>query len=462
MSDCPNCLTAEEIAAWQPQRHPAGAAPLIQGLSEAGQWTPQQLAGRRWPVGCVAMEITQRCNLDCTLCYLSEKSEAVRDLPLAEVFRRIDMIHSLYGQETDVQVSGGDPTLRRKDELVAIVRRIRELGMRPSLFTNGIKATRALLTELADNGLIDVAFHVDMTQNRRGYRSEAELNKIRLEYIERARGLPLSVFFNTTVFAGNFQDIPGIVRFFRAHADIVRLVSFQLQADTGRGVLRHRPTLISSESVVQQINRGAGRALNFETALVGHPKCNRYAMAVEVNGRLYDAFDDPAFVNGVFQRLSGVTFDRQNRARALGALIGAAFRNPGYWWPILRYVRRKLWEMRSDLVKSRGRANKLSFFVHNFMDAEHLDRDRCKSCIFMVATREGAISMCVHNAKRDTFILEPVPLPGAKGTRVWQPTTGTIVKPADVESSVETQPLPRKLRKGRARTTRQEAPEPAG
>ena len=36
----------------------------------------QQMGGR-WSIGCVALEITQRCNLDCTLCYLSEHSEMV-------------------------------------------------------------------------------------------------------------------------------------------------------------------------------------------------------------------------------------------------------------------------------------------------------------------------------------------------------------------------------------------------
>lgn len=29
-------------------------------------------------MGWVTLEITQRCNLDCTLCYLSENSEAVK------------------------------------------------------------------------------------------------------------------------------------------------------------------------------------------------------------------------------------------------------------------------------------------------------------------------------------------------------------------------------------------------
>ncbi|MGE4112301.1 MAG: radical SAM protein, partial [Burkholderiales bacterium] len=138
-------------------------------MQETGQWDPAQFVGRRTAIGCVALEITQRCNLDCSACYLSEHSETVKDLPLDEVFRRIDMIYSAYGADVDIQVTGGDPTLRKADELVAIVRRISERGMRPALFTNGIRATRALLTRLADAGLIDVAFHVDMTQERRGY-----------------------------------------------------------------------------------------------------------------------------------------------------------------------------------------------------------------------------------------------------------------------------------------------------
>ncbi|MDE2468563.1 MAG: radical SAM protein, partial [Bradyrhizobium sp.] len=179
-----------------------------QTMTETGQWDAAQSMGRRWPIGCVALEITQRCNLDCGACYLSEHSEAVRDLPLEEVYRRIDMIRDTYGSDVDVQVTGGDPTLRKQDELVAIVRRLREVGMRPTLFTNGIRATRDLLVRLVEAGLVDVAFHVDLTQGRRGYQTEGDLNELRRTYIERARGLPLSVFFNTTVFDGNFDQIP--------------------------------------------------------------------------------------------------------------------------------------------------------------------------------------------------------------------------------------------------------------
>ena len=146
-------------------------------MRATGQWGERQAAGRRWSIGCVSLEITQRCNLDCTLCYLSESAEAIRDLPLDEVFRRVDVIAAQYGPNTDVQISGGDPTLRDKGELSEIVRYIRAKGLRASLFTNGILLTRDWLKKLATDGLNDVAFHVDVTQERKGFTTEFQLNQ---------------------------------------------------------------------------------------------------------------------------------------------------------------------------------------------------------------------------------------------------------------------------------------------
>jgi uncharacterized radical SAM superfamily Fe-S cluster-containing enzyme len=77
-------------------------------------FTANQILGRSKSIGCTAVEITQRCNLDCTLCYLSDSAEQVNDLPIEEVFRRLDMIKASYGSGTNVQITGGDPTLRKK------------------------------------------------------------------------------------------------------------------------------------------------------------------------------------------------------------------------------------------------------------------------------------------------------------------------------------------------------------
>ncbi|MEN9868123.1 MAG: hypothetical protein RL748_3713, partial [Pseudomonadota bacterium] len=237
-------LSAQEIQDWPVESlADDGLSPMQRTrarMQAASQWADWQMMGRRMAMGCVALEITQRCNLDCSYCYLSESSEALKDIPLQEVYRRIDQAFAFYGPDTDIQVTGGDPTLRKTDELIAIVAYIKQRGMRASLFTNGIKASRALLEQLCAVGLDDVAFHVDMTQERPGYQSEAELHALRLEYIERTRGLPLSVLFNTTAFPGNFHEIPDIARFFVENADQVRLASFQVGADTGRGSERER------------------------------------------------------------------------------------------------------------------------------------------------------------------------------------------------------------------------------
>ena len=437
------------------QRDPLGGSetPLERAkrrMLETGQWGPAQFVGRRTAIGCVALEITQRCNLDCSACYLSEHSEAVKDLPLDEIFRRIDMIHRTYGSDVDIQVTGGDPTLRKAEELVTIVRRIRELGMRPSLFTNGIRATRELLTKLIEAGLIDVAFHVDMTQRRPGYASEVELNEVRRSYIDRARGLPLAVYFNTTIFDGNIDQIPDVVAFFARHSDVVRLVSFQPQADTGRGVVNARSRSITTTSVIRQIEQGLGTQITFDAAHIGHERCNRYAMTFVTNGRAYDGLDNKGLYNSLLARTSAVRFDRQLPRRAIGTFLRCLALNPdiiarGSWWFV-----RKLWRMRRDLVAAHGRVYKLSFFIHNFMDACHLDPERIKACVFMAATVNGPISMCQYNARRDAAILRPIRMQQVDGDWFWHPLTGELSKdePSIEPPSIEL--IHRKSRKVRS------------
>ena len=395
-------------------------AALRERMQRSGQWQDHQMAGRRWPVACVSLEITQRCNLDCTLCYLSESSEAVRDLPLEEVMRRIDLIHAHYGPGTDVQVSGGEPTLRRHDELLAIVERLRERGLRAALFTNGIKASRELLSDLARAGLTDVAFHVDTTQQRAGFASEADLNALRREYIARARGLPLHVFFNTTVHAGNVAEVPMLARFFVEQADGVDFASFQLQAETGRGVQGARSAVISNESIAALLSQGAGTPLTFNALLAGHAQCNRSAVMLVAHGRAHDAFADRAFVARFMRETAGLAIERGTAWRGALSLARAALARPRLALSALRWMAALAWRLRADLLAARGRVHKLTFFTHNFMDAKALDRERIDACVFMAMTQHGPISMCAYNARRDHYLLQPI----ATSQGVWQPLAG--------------------------------------
>ncbi len=442
-------LSAEELRAWTPYRVvDDGLTPLQRArlrVEQAGQWAPWQMLGRRMAVGCVALEITQRCNLDCTYCYLSESSEALKDIPLEEVFRRIEMIRAHYGPQTDVQVTGGEPTLRKRAELVAIVARIRDRGLRPSLFTNGIKATRDLLAELCKAGLEDVAFHVDLTQERKGFSSESELNTIRREYIERARALPLSVFFNTTAFPGNLHELPGLVRFFVGHADVVRLASFQVGADAGRGTGSERGD-VSPEAVIEAIRSGAGAALDFGAAGAGHAECNRYAYGLILNGRMHDFFSDPQFVQEVIAASAHLVVDRAAKGRLLWTVAAFLVPHPGIFARAAVRFAKLAWSARRDLIAARGRVRKLSFFVHNFMDSSALERDRCEACSFMVMTAGGPMSMCVHNAKRDDYLLVPAEVRRQQRLMYFNPSTGRLEREVPGRISVT---LTRKNASGR-------------
>jgi hypothetical protein len=395
-------------------------------MEKAGVWKENQLLGLRFPVACVALEITQRCNLDCSLCYLSEYSEDMKDIPLEVVLRRVDQIYKHYGPHTDVQVTGGDPTLRNRDELEQIVAYVAKLNMRPTLMTNGIKATRALLERLAKVGLVGVAIHVDMTQERPGYSSEKELNEVRKEYIERVRGLPISVLFNTTVFRDNFHEIADTVAFLRSHADVVGFISFQLQADTGRGTIRERDVIINLDTVTAEMKKGLDSPVDFNVLQVGHHDCHNYGMTLSINGQIYDLYHNAPLTVELTHALKEIEMDRNDPVRTVGRIVSWCLRNPRYTMKGLRWVLEHLWRMKSDLIKARGKVHKLTVFAHNFMDAKSLECDRIESCSFMVMTENGPVSMCMHNAKRDDFLFQPIHLNTDKGEQVWDPLTGKI------------------------------------
>jgi molybdenum cofactor biosynthesis enzyme MoaA len=414
-------------------------------MQRNGQWSGAQAAGRRWAIGCVSLEITQRCNLDCTLCYLSDSAEAVRDIPLEDLYRRIDEVALQFGPNTDVQISGGDPTLRDRAELSCIVRYVRSRGLRASLLTNGILLDRDWLRELAQDGLNDVAFHVDMTQQRPGYASEAALNSARRRCIEMARGLPLSVLFNTTVFAGNMHEVAALADFFVCHNDVVRFASFQLGADTGRGTLAGRDLVnVTQASVCAAIAQGAGVALNFDALHGGHRACNRYAMLLTVGTQRIDALADGALVARVMRDTAPVALERGQGSAAAWALARAVLGQPRLWGDLGRQLGRWLWQSRDQWIGRGWRApavRKISFFTHNFMDACGLDAERLDACVFLAATVDGPLSMCAYNAQRDAHLLKPIRLASGK---TWQP----LALAPDANGEVR---IPLKWLKGRPR-----------
>ena len=82
------------------------------------------------------------------------------------------------------------------------------------------------------------------------------------------------------------------------------------------------------------------------------------------------------------------------------------------------------------------------------MDAKTLDQKRCESCSFMVMTPEGSLSMCVHNAKRDDYLLVPTQVMRENKMRYFNPITGQFADRMPDRIAVT---LTRKNARGRAK-----------
>lgn len=381
--------------------------------------TPNQILGRTQSIGCAAVEITQKCNLDCTLCYLSEHSQQVIDIPIEEVFRRLDDVLENYGPGTHIQITGGDPTLRKHSELVEIVRYARRIGLFPALFTNGVGATRPLLDRLAKAGLADLAFHVDTTQRRDGYASEVALNVVRKEYLDRASGLGLMVIFNTTVHHANFAELPALIRFFTDHAASIGLVSFNLQAETGRGEWGKRDVQVTKASVRRQIETAAAKELPWDVVRIGHIKCHDYLPTLIVNGRIHAAIDNIDIFTGLLAAAPSIGSDRHlDRKSLILKYLRIFATRPSTWRLGLKYVLGLILRVGIDALRARGRVHQVTFFIQNFMDASDLDPERIDACSFMVMTSDGPVSMCEHNSRRDEFILKPLKVRSFEGIAI--------------------------------------------
>jgi hypothetical protein len=289
---------------------------------------------------------------------------------------------------------------------------VASIGLNPALFTNGIKASRDLLAELRSVGLVDVAFHVDVTQERKGYVTEASMNEIREEYLGRCRGLGLATIFNTTVCDQNLDEISDLVRWFVARAGVhgLGMCSFQLQADTGRGIQHKRGIQLSRQYMQRLINDACGTPISWENVLIGHPDCHNIGYALVVGGRhVIDLFDDPRVIERFLADFGTVVLDRSDVLRSALKVARHIFSQKPEWIAFAAPWTAKLAaRILSAMARTRSmRVGKLSFFMQNFQDADRLDATRIRNCSFMVATRDGAISMCEHNARRDDYIIPP-------------------------------------------------------
>ena len=184
---------------------------------------------------CVLLEVTQRCNLRCPVCFAGAGGQNA-DPSLAEIDGWLDRLRA-HGSPVNIQLSGGEPTVR--DDLPTIVRRIRARGFDfVQVNTNGIRLAKeaGYAQALADAGLDCAFLQFDgvsdkVYQHIRG----ARLLEIKRQAILRCAEAGLAVVLVPTLVPGvNIGEIGAIVDFALTWVPAVRAVHFQPISYFGR------------------------------------------------------------------------------------------------------------------------------------------------------------------------------------------------------------------------------------
>jgi uncharacterized radical SAM superfamily Fe-S cluster-containing enzyme len=184
----------------------------------------------------VLLEVTDRCNLHCAVCFADSGRGEAEDPPLTDISRLLERAMAAVGP-CNLQLSGGEPTLR--DDLPEIVEVSRRIGYSfIQVNTNGLRlaADIGYGRRLRAAGLSSVFLQFDGVDDEiyRSLRGRALLD-LKLRAVENCGETGLGVVLVPTLVRGvNTDSIGAIVRQALRLAPVVRGIHFQPVSYFGR------------------------------------------------------------------------------------------------------------------------------------------------------------------------------------------------------------------------------------
>jgi uncharacterized radical SAM superfamily Fe-S cluster-containing enzyme len=185
---------------------------------------------------CVLLEVTQRCDLHCPVCFADAANSPRPDLTHNEINAWYERLLA-SGGPFNIQLSGGEPCVR--NDLPEIIRLGRSHGFTFfQLNTNGVRIARDIeyLAELKEAGLSTVFLQFDGTRDDiyktiRG----RELLENKMVAIENCRRQGIGVILVPTLVPDvNTDDIGNLIQLALDHLPVVRGVHFQPISYFGR------------------------------------------------------------------------------------------------------------------------------------------------------------------------------------------------------------------------------------
>lgn len=332
----------------------------------------------------VVLEVTTRCNLECSYCFASSGPVGT-DLSLARIGELLDLVVR-DGGPRPLQLSGGEPTVH--PELPAIASMAADRGFdHVEVNTNGLRIADSddYADRLADAGVSAIYLQFDgfdaaSTAAMRG----RDLVEAKRRAIDRCRDAGLPVVLACTVVEGVNDDQLGDVLSLAVHHPGVRAVNLQPMARFGR--YERDPGRLSLDAVERKL---ADQLAWIEPGdFVPVPCCSPTCQMATV---LLPGDDAPVpvtrFVDDDAWARTGPGIDESGWMEVLAGTEKG--RDPGFLASCCGI------EVPDELAHLLDEA--LPVGLVGFMDAACADADVLENCCIAVPTDDGLVPFCAYN-----------------------------------------------------------------
>jgi uncharacterized radical SAM superfamily Fe-S cluster-containing enzyme len=365
------------------------------------------------PAGLAILEVTERCNLTCPMCY-AYSSPSERDYSLEEIEMRLDQLIAVEGKGISLQISGGEPSVRKDLDKIAAMVKHKGFGQL-EMVSNGIRLAREsdFAEKLVEWGFTSVYLQFDSTRPEDIIKLRGEdLWGVREKAIAALERVKLPSTLAVSLYDGlNTNQIQQVIDFAWQHPGTVCAIAFQAATPFGRfevdnsktndsgyaGTSQPRqPRKLRMPEILKLIEEQTGVSQDlFFPVGEGSPLCNTFTL-LKYTKEGYKPIA-PNFTLREFMEVMGprpnMTLRMLTRGRAavlpqIVTNIGGSLKLMKTLWPHIG-TDPSFWTSRKTLT----------LFVKPFMDESDIDMSRIERCCFHNASPRGVMSFCALNAR---------------------------------------------------------------
>lgn len=364
---------------------------------------------------CLAlMEITNRCNMSCPICYANSGSGD--DLSLQQVQKMLDCYIAAEGNPEVLQISGGEPTVHPR--LLDILRMSKASGLKAFLInTNGLRMAQDMqfVESLQEFGPeLEIYLQFDSLSPEVGFALRGQdVSQVRQKALDNLEAAGILVNLVVTLVRGvNEHEIKEVIKLAITRPNVTGVV-FQLVTGVGRAVKlksnqMDRLTVPTVLKLIETQTDGVFRESDFVPLPCPHPTCTSLTYAFVTGDKKKKVKPVTRYID-VRKYLD--YFKNTLCIDARDLLNEAIYHSLDRMWSASASLR--LMEVLNDFSRCCGikfkptgdgdpfrqmHGKPLRVVIKPFMDAYNYDLKRAKKCCIHVLTTDGRmVPFCNYN-----------------------------------------------------------------